>query len=109
MPEAKINPDKFIKFSSALTGVDSSQLSPGVDPVGLAQQYREILQDRLDQQQLADLNAMLDKFPTNTVDQLLTDPKFGPLARCILKLWLLGAWYDPKTPRTLDKVVSSQA
>ena len=118
MPQVKVDRPQFHRFSAALIGVkitkrpsgdEVSQLSPGVDPVEIADKYCEILEERLDPQQLTDLKDMLDKFGTMTVEQLLDHAKFGLLGRCILKLWLLGAWYDPKTPHTLCKVVSSQA
>jgi hypothetical protein len=122
MPQTKVDFPEFKRFSAALTGLkitklpsgdEVSQLFPGVDPpeVRLAEKYCQILKERLDPQQLNDLKEMLDKFgkKTMTVEQLLDDAKFGPLARCILKLWMLGAWYDPLMPAKLDRVVSSQA
>jgi hypothetical protein len=111
MPQVKIDCDKFKQLSAALTGVAIVQLSPGVLPpeVRLVEKYCQTLEERLDPQQLTDLKDMLDKFGTTTVEQLLADAKFGPLARCILKLWMLGAWYDPQMPAKLDRVVSSQA
>ncbi len=43
------------------------------------------------------------------VASLLADPTLGPIGRSIIKLWLLGAWYEPLNPSSAVKVVSSQA
>jgi hypothetical protein len=40
---------------------------------------------------------------------VLNDPTLGPIARSIIKLWLLGAWYNPLKPSAAVKVVSAQA
>ena len=100
---------KFKEFSAKSLGVESSQLAPNVDTIEIAEQYCRLLEERLAPPQLADLNAMLDKLAATPVGVLLADAKTGPIARSIMKLWLLGAWYAPETPATLELVVSSQA
>jgi hypothetical protein len=109
MPQATVNRDAFKKLSVALTGVSDKQLSPGVDPIRLVEQYCHILETCLDPQRLADVINMLGQVDKTPVEELLADEKFGPLARSILKMWFLGAWYDPRTPDKLLKVISSQA
>ncbi|HEV3304454.1 MAG TPA: sugar dehydrogenase complex small subunit [Planctomycetaceae bacterium] len=116
MLDDEVKLDKFKALSAGLTGLQLTQLSPGVDPIGLAQQYWNTLQDNLDEQWRADLDAMLDLVKDTakpadkaTVDGVFAKERSASLARSILKLWLLGTWYHPSTPKRAEKVVSSQA
>lgn len=103
--------DRFVRLSSALTGVDASQLKPALDPVGIADQYLQTLDQSIDQSTLQSLLAAVPATPGAAVDvaSLLADPTLGPIGRSIIKLWLLGSWYDPTNPSSAVKVVSSQA
>jgi hypothetical protein len=103
--------DRFVRLSSALTGLDASQLKPELDPIGIADQFLQTLKDFIDPKIL---DALLSTVPATSgepvdVNALLGDPTLGPIGRSILKLWLLGAWYSPLNPSTAIKVVSSQA
>jgi hypothetical protein len=111
---------KFKALSAGLTGLEVVQLSPNVDTIGLAEQYWNALQQNLDEQGREDFDAMLRKVKadpnkppepadTATVDAVLADERFEPIARSILKLWMLGTWYHPNTPKTAKTIVSSQA
>jgi hypothetical protein len=103
--------DRFVRLSSALTGVDASQLKPALDPIGIADQYLQTLEEFVD---AATVQTLLATVPAATgaavdVARVLGDSTLGPIARSIIKLWLLGAWYDPLQPSSAVKVVSAQA
>lgn len=103
--------DRFVRLSSALTGVDASQLKPELDPIGIAGQYLQTLREFIDAGTLESLLATVPAATGIEVDvaTLLDDPTLGPIGRSIIKLWLLGAWYSPLNPSSAVKVVSSQA
>jgi hypothetical protein len=103
--------DRFVRLSSALTGVDAAQLNPQIDPIGIADQYLQILQQSIEPDTLQSLLAAVPAESGAAVDvgPLLEDTTLGPIARSIIKLWLLGSWYEPRNPSTAVKVVSSQA
>jgi hypothetical protein len=101
----------FVLLSAALTGINETKLAPGFDltksepgsdPVDVKQEYfnwvnkrrqptfRRLLQIAADSQKLpaADrAQAIIDKV------QARSDTKY--LARSIVLMWYLGAWYDP--------------
>jgi hypothetical protein len=107
----------FVLLSSALTGITETKLAPGFDlaksepgsdPVDVKQEYfnwvnkrrpavlRRLLQIAADSQKLpaADrAQAIIDKV------QATPDTKY--LARSIVLMWYLGAWYDPDHLRAL--------
>ena len=103
--------DRFVLLSSALTGIDAAQLKPELDPIGIADQYLQTLKESIDPSILETLLATVPATPGDPVDveALLGDPILGLIGRSILKLWLLGAWYNPLNPSIAIKVVSSQA
>jgi hypothetical protein len=103
--------DRFVRLSSALTGVDASQLKPQIDPIGIADQYLQVLQQSIEPDILQSLLAAVPTSdgPLVDVESLLNNSTLGPISRSIIKLWLLGAWYEPLNPSTAVKVVSSQA
>jgi hypothetical protein len=122
--ELRIKLKKFKALSAGLTGLSVQQLSPNVDPIGLAELYWNTLQKNLDERLRANLDEMLKEIKPKpeddqhkppeppdkaTLGTLLADERFQPLARSILKLWMLGTWYHPHTPRKASEVVSSQA
>jgi hypothetical protein len=116
---AQTRPDlvAFVLLSSALTGITETKLAPGFDlaksepgsdPVDVKQEYfnwvnkrrpavlRRLLQIAADSQKLpaADrAQAIIDKV------QATPDTKY--LARSIVLMWYLGAWYDPDNLRAL--------
>jgi hypothetical protein len=107
----------FVLLSAALTGIAEAKLAPGFDlaksepgsdPVDVKQEYfnwvnkrrpavlRRLLQIAADSQKLpaADrAQAIIDKV------QATPDTKY--LARSIILMWYLGAWYDPDHLRAL--------
>lgn len=101
----------FVSLSSALTGVSADQLQPGVDPIGIADQYFSTLTGNVSATTLATLAATFQSItdPMQAAARVLADPVLGPVARSIMKLWMLGAWYSPANPSQAVNVVSSQA
>ena len=107
----------FVLLSAALTGITETKLAPGFDlaksepgsdPVDVKQEFfnwvnkrrpavlRRLLQIAADSQKLpaADrAQAIIDKV------QATPDTKY--LARSIVSMWYLGAWYDPDHLRAL--------
>ena len=107
----------FVLLSGALTGIaelklapgfDLAKSEPGSDPVDVKQEYfdwvnkrrpaalKRLLQIAVDSQKLpaADrAQAIIDKV------QATPDTKY--LARSIVLMWYLGAWYDPDNLRAL--------
>jgi hypothetical protein len=110
--------DQFISLSSALTGVSALQLKPKLDPIGIADQYLAMIGTPASKVDPATFSSLLDTFASKSISLgsalnaaafVLADPVLGPVARSIIKLWLLGTWYDPSNPGTAIQVVSSQA
>lgn len=110
--------DQFVSLSSALTGVSAEQLKPELDPIGIADQYLAMIQKPNSNVSAATLDSLLATFDEQSAklgsaDQaaafILGDATLGPVARSIIKMWLLGAWYDPSNPGNAIQVVSSQA
>jgi hypothetical protein len=110
--------DQFVALSSALTGVNPAQLRPALDPIGIAAQYLAMIQKPASKVLPATLTSLLNTFeqqssapgtPDKAAAFVLADPTLGPVARSIIKMWLLGSWYDPSNPTSAIQVVSSQA
>jgi hypothetical protein len=127
----------FVQLSAALTGIAAGKLAtpnfdvkaptpPNSDPVDIKREYfelvsktrrpafRRLLQIARDSQNLPEADraqAIIDKV------QAAPDTKY--LARSIVLMWYLGAWYDPnhlqalaespKPPPPTFKVISSKA
>ena len=113
--------DLFVKLSAALTGIDANKLAPAVDPV---QVHREYFQRAKLDPAFEGLLLMIRADPANThaaAEKLMADPNLKYLARSIIAMWYLGAWYEPKKlaqfnspkpppfPVTADMVISPKA
>jgi hypothetical protein len=102
----------FAKLSAALTGVAHAKLAPGADPIDIKQEYFRRASDPkhtvaftalLQLTRAANLQIPGDNtdgvIPQDKVDELVArieardDTKF--LARSIVLMWYLGAWYEP--------------
>jgi hypothetical protein len=101
----------FVNLSSALTGVAATQLRPPIDPIGIAGQYFTTLNTNVSATTLTNLAAAFQSVsdPTQAAAAILADAVLGPVARSIMKAWLLGSWYNPSNPSQAVNVVSSQA
>jgi len=105
LPDDSVSSDQnltnFANLSAALTGVDSSILTPNVDPFGLnAEIHRRANAANADK-----LQTILSKFTDGkTIEQILAeegrDESAKFLMRSIILAWYLGAWYEPGVLKT---------
>jgi hypothetical protein len=92
--------DQFVTLSSALTGIASGMLAPGIDPIDIKQTYFDTAQ-QADPTVFAQLLQIVAANPTLPPQQLADlvlqqsgdDVRF--LARGIMLAWYLGNWYQP--------------
>ncbi|KQW29871.1 MULTISPECIES: hypothetical protein [Pseudomonas] len=119
------NLDNFVGLSSALIGISTDRLAPQIDPVGLPPIFLDYVTARVPSDVL---NALLTQYSTLVADHVPPDqiaqqilkfnmqptiPHTVLAARSIMKLWLLGVWYQPFDMAPFKKddsaVVSDQA
>ena len=117
--------DNFTGLSVVLTGIKQTLLAPSVDPIGLPTTFLNFIAPRVGQNVLS---ALLAQYATLAADQatpqqigdaiLMQNGKPAPtqtalVARAIMKLWLLGVWYQPYAqgafPSDEQTVVSDEA
>jgi hypothetical protein len=117
--------DQFVTLSSALTGIASDKLAPGIDPIDIKQTYFDTAQ-KAEPAVFAQLLQIVAGNPTLPPQQLADlvllqsgeDIRF--LARAIMLAWYLGNWYkpsdlkvyavpDPKRPPIPFQVISMDA
>lgn len=98
----------FKNLSAALTGISADKLAPATDALELKQDYFKWVMDRKPDQFKALLQiARANPTALQTIvdqSQANTDTKF--LARSIVLMWYLGAWYDPDD---LKRLVDARA
>lgn len=89
--------DGFLAFSAELTGFSVFELRA----TGEAEAYLEVTLRVAGQevlQELLDAHGNLNEAGKRREDQIrrniLGDPKLGPLARNIIKMWFSGVWYE---------------
>ena len=114
MSTAPTELERLVRLSAALTGVSGSQLKPALDPIGIAGQYLRTLQGAVGAGALGDIFTAFEQASTShgtdaAAGAVLDDPVHGPVCRSVIKLWLLGAWYDPLRPGPAVNVVSAQS
>ncbi|WP_260963262.1 sorbitol dehydrogenase [Pseudomonas citri] len=117
--------DNFVGLSSALTGIPTDRLAPPIDQVGLPPLFLEFVTPRITPEVL---NGLLTQYATLAADHVPPDQiaqtilmdgsrpavtQAALAARSIMKLWLLGVWYQPYAAgsyqSTDSMVVSDQA
>jgi hypothetical protein len=115
---AETDLDIFVKLSAALTGIAKVKLAPAADPIDIKQEYFSRASESkyaiaftalLQLTRAANLQIPGDNtdgvIPQDKVDELVArieardDTKF--LARSIVLMWYLGAWYEPDDLRKL--------
>jgi hypothetical protein len=122
--------EAFVQLSAALTGIDANKLRPFVDPVDIKRDYFNWVNEREAAAfetllRIAKENAGGQLDPAQTIlakgDATLTpsEIKAKYLARSIVLMWYLGAWYDPgdlqkaaekpNDPLPTFKVISAKA
>jgi len=112
----------FVELSVTLTQIDKEEIAPFADKVNLKQQYL----DKLVQEMGTDLvNALFQRYndlktQLNNDDDAISDALLNPeapsgtagdfqfMARNILKMWYLGAWYPRTQPGSMNKVFATQ-
>jgi len=92
--------DAFLKLSAEMTGYSETDLLG----TGLADSYYETFTEIVDESICLDLWRTSNKiWKKNTSEEekeaairrdLLSDPKFGPIVRSLIKLWYLGQWNE---------------
>lgn len=95
--------ENFVGLSSALLGIGSDLLAPRIDPIDLPTTFLAYVRPRLTDKvfdallgQYAALAA--DHLPADEIArELLKDPAQQSTLACrsIMKMWLLGVWYQP--------------
>ena len=118
----------FVQLSAALTGIHFSKLGPFVDPVDIKRDYFNWVNERepaafenllriAKENTGGSAQAILDKVQGDDATQSAIEAKY--LARSIVLMWYLGAWYDPgdlqkaaekpNDPLPTFKVISAKA
>lgn len=117
--------DNFVGLSSALTGIPTDRLAPAIDQVGLPATFLAFIAPRITPEVL---NTLLTQYATLVAEHMSPDQiakavlmdgsrpavtQTAQAARSIMKLWLLGVWYQPYAAGsykpTDSTVVSDQA
>ena len=114
MSDTALYLDQFLALSAALLDVDVLVLKPRNTPLDIAEQYLYTLLDSVPSETVHGLFAAFvagseTVGPHEAAGQILGDSDLGPVARSVMKLWLLSTWYDPGKPNQPVRVVSSQA
>ena len=107
----------FVLLSAALTGITETKLAPGFDlaksepgsdPVDVKQEYFNWVNKRRPAvlRRLLQIAADSQKLPAGDraqaiIDKVQATPDTKYLARSIVSMWYLGAWYDPDHLRAL--------
>jgi len=94
--------DLFLELSAVLTGVAKEKLAPGVDPIKIKLEYFAQAKKEHAFAQLLDLFSR-NRNASNVGDIICnkSEPNVRFLARSVMLMWYLGAWYDPKDLRRL--------
>lgn len=91
----------FFVLSAILTGFDKVELLGR----GVGQQYYQQLLEVIDNEMAKELWELTEeivkdsdgneeKLEELTRNQILSSPKFGPIARNIIQMWYLGSWIE---------------
>src|SRR5438067_13667806 len=93
--------DQFVSLSSALTGVNAAQLKPALNPIGIANQYLALINSPASKVAPITFSTLVSTFetqvgalgsPKKAAAFVLDDAILGPVARSIIKVWLMGTW-----------------
>jgi hypothetical protein len=131
------NFNNFVGLSAILTGYQPGDLAPSIDPIGQASEYLNWIEQRQDVDQQTFLQmlsiyqtiaqnvaAQLPPFDPNNPtpaqatmlselvgQQILSDPGMASIARRIIRLWYLSAWYttEPPDPQSDGEIISMNA
>jgi hypothetical protein len=113
----------FVKLSAVLTGIMEGKLAPAADPIDIKRDYFKWLSEK----QPATFDKLLTIVRENRnapaqaiIERVQSDPDSKFLARSIVLMWYLGAWYDPddlkmlaepppSLPEVSHRVISAKA
>ena len=104
----------FIGLSAVLIGIAADRLAPAIDPINLPPLFFDTARKGMGTEafsNLLELYASIKSQPPEKIaDTVLgsSDLKIVQGARSIMKLWLLGSWYQPDNKDNVQ-VVSDQA
>lgn len=98
--------DNFVGLSAILTGIAAAQLQPHLDTHGTAPTYLALAQKNggTTFTQLMSIYAANKTLPPAAITTLImqnSGEEVAYMARSIILLWYLAAWYDPTTLPTL--------
>jgi hypothetical protein len=110
----------FVGLSALLTGYRPDDLAPPAMPDGVAEEHFRTVRegagvdvvDRLLSAYLAIVAASggeRAREEQGVSDRILADPVLSPVARRIVRLWYLAAWYDDEPPTGAGRIVSAAA
>jgi Membrane bound FAD containing D-sorbitol dehydrogenase len=90
----------FVTLSAALTGILEPKLAPGSDPIDIKRDYFKWLNEKRPAAFEKLLNIVRENRSASNpaqviVEKVQSDPESKFLARSIVLMWYLGAWYDP--------------
>ncbi|MBA6098077.1 sorbitol dehydrogenase [Pseudomonas juntendi] len=113
------NLSNFINLSAVLTGLSAELLAPSVDPINLPPLFFATAQQGMGSAAFGKMLALYASIegqpPAQIASAVLgnSDPQIAQGARSVMKLWLLGSWYQPYDQGGQHKgdtsVVSDQA
>ncbi|KPG75411.1 sorbitol dehydrogenase [Pseudomonas libanensis] len=113
------NLQDFIDLSAVLTGLSAKLLAPSPDPIKLPPLFFATAQQGMGAAAFSNLLGLYASIkgqpPAQIASAVLgsSDAQIAQGARSIMKLWLLGSWYQPYNQGTAHKgdtrVVSDQA
>jgi hypothetical protein len=97
-PNSAQDMSDFVKLSEALTGIVAAKLAPAAEPFDIKRDYFKLLNEK----EPAAFEKLLTIVRENRnapaqaiIDKVQSDPESNFLARSIVLMWYLGAWYDP--------------
>jgi hypothetical protein len=100
----------FVTLSAALTGIMAGKLAPAADPIDIKREYFKWLSEKRPAPFEKLLNIIRDNrsAPAQAIiDKVQSDAESKFLARSIVLMWYLGAWYDPDELKMLAEPPSS--
>jgi hypothetical protein len=113
----------FVKLSAVLTGIMEGKLAPAADPIDIKRDYFKLVSEKRPAEFDKLLNIVRDNRNApaqEIIDKVQSDPDSKFLARSIVLMWYLGAWYDPddlkmlaepppSPPEVSHRVISAKA
>ena len=100
----------FVGLSSVLTGFSTDDLNPPISPEPVAVEYLKALEANVDATLVTKLLTTFQNIAASqppdidqqVEQQILNDPDMGPVARNIIRMWLLSIWYKLDQPQPIN-------